>query len=98
MVDALSPAPSALSLITNFPDVGGEGVECLELAGMRTLERDLQIRQEGVVGRDIHLTAAARGDWRHPGSAFARGVDQEILTVLPLRAPLERRAERDADE
>ena len=87
---------SILPLIPNFPKVGRERVERLQLAGVRPLERELEIRQERVIGRDVGLSGAASGD-RAQALRAAR-VGQEALAGLLLRAPLERRANRHPDK
>src|SRR5437868_15495947 len=89
---ALSHQP--LSLIFNLPHVWGEGVEREQLARVRTFERDLEIREERVVGCDVRLTAAARRDRSDARCPRARGVDEEALACRRLGAPLERGAQR----
>ena len=55
-----------------------ERVERLQLARVRPLERDLEIRQERIVGGDVGLAGAARGD-RASGAARGAASVSEAL-------------------
>src|SRR5256885_15675633 len=62
MREGMEGLRAALSLVADFPHVRRERVEGAELARARALERDLQIRQERIVRRDLRGRAAARGN------------------------------------
>src|SRR4051812_46033269 len=86
-----------LLLVSNLAHVRREGVEGLQLAGVRALERDFEIRQERVVVGDFRRAGSARGNWRDALRARAARGGQETLARLQLRSPLDGRADGDAD-
>src|SRR4029453_868940 len=90
------------ALIPNLPDVRCEVVERQQLASSRTIERDLEVRQECVVGRDLGLPRATRGNRREPGGARRGSASREERRRGAMRgespAELIRRSDGDADE
>src|SRR5262252_10278929 len=84
-----------LSLIANLPNVRRERVERLQLARVRALERELEIRQEGVVVRNLGRALASRGDRR---DARVQVTSRERRGGHVAHVPLVRGAESDTDE
>src|SRR5438067_7244545 len=88
----------SLLLISNLANMRSEFVECDQLAGARTLERQFELVQERVVraiGRARRARAAGR---EHGGTAHLWSTRERLLRLANVRFPFERGADGDADE